>query len=160
MASRWICLDDSEIDFIKPYLAASDDKKQTNLLKRLERSQQKISVYSAKAKGKDLQFWVCERLSKLLGIPYDQQDDSCLIHSREMGQAGKDIILRGEAKARFPFVIECKSTEYFDLVSSIKQVQANTKEGEDWILVHKRKSLAHPIIVMEWTAFEKHLQIR
>ena len=54
-----------------------------------------IKTSSAKAKGRSLQQWVCQKISDLLNIPWGKDE---LIASREMGQSGVDIRLIGEAQ--------------------------------------------------------------
>lgn len=88
-----------------------------------------------------------------MGLEFAQGDDQCLIHSREMGQHGKDIILRGEAHKRFPFSIECKNTETLPLPEVIRQAKENTGDDEDWLVVHKRKAIKDPIVIMDWNTF-------
>ena len=107
-------------------------------IKKIERELKPISVSSRKAKGRNLQYKVCEMLGEKLGIEFNQSDDNCLIHSREMGQHGTDIVLRGEAGERFPFSIECKNQEKLNLNEAIKQAKEN-KGDRDWIVIHKKK---------------------
>ena len=76
-----------------------NDKKQKEckrLIKKLKNAQKTIKVSSRKGKGRGLQYWVCERIAGMFGINFVQSDDTCLVHSREMGQHGTDIVLRGE----------------------------------------------------------------
>jgi len=120
----------------------------------LEKTGKKIKVSSAKGKGRNLQKWVCERISELTGIPYDQSDDYCLIHSREMGQSGLDVILRGEAKEKFPFSCECKATETFSLVAAIKQVKEAQLPDTDWLVIHRQKAVPETVVVCSWNTFE------
>ena len=129
-------------------------KDQQKLRKQCIRALTPLKHASAKAKGRDLQKFICKEIGEITGIPYDQQDDCCLIHSREMGQAGSDVILRGEALKKFPYSIECKNTESLALYNAIEQVWANTREGTDWAVIHKKKN-SKPIIVLEWEAFKK-----
>jgi hypothetical protein len=158
MANRWVCLTDQEINSIKDFVgsmgAKGDHPALSNALKKMEKSQKRIAISSAKDKGRMLQKWVCEKISKLTGIPYNQQDDNCLIHGREMGQAGVDVVLRGKARRMFPFDIECKSTEQLSLISTIHQAQQNTAEDRHWMIVHKCKALPIPIAIMSWETFE------
>ena len=113
-----------------------------------------IKTSSAKAKGRKLQQWVCKRISERFGFPYDQQDDQCMIHSREMGQQGTDVVLRGEALMRFPFAIECKNQESMSLVDSVNQARDNLKPPyKYWMLVHKRKRFKKPIVIMDFDDF-------
>lgn len=153
---KWVNLSNKEISYLsKAMMFLFKTKEYKSIEKKLENLNKKISVSSAKAKGRNLQYWVCEKISKLLGIPFNQQDDDCLIHSREMGQAGADIILRGEAGKKFPFSIECKSSESLNLVGTIEQVKSNTKPNQDWIIVHKKKAIPNPIVIMDWDCFER-----
>jgi hypothetical protein len=145
MPSKWINLTDDERKQIK--------EKIPSLAKKMEHK--KISVSSAKAKGRNLQHWVCERISKILNLPYAQADDQCLIHSREMGISGLDIVLRGEAFKAFPFSIECKSSEQLNLVDTIEQASANCIKNTDWLIVHRRKAIPNPIVIMSWETFER-----
>ena len=52
-----------------------------------------------------------------------------------MGQSVVDITLRDEALQKFPFSIECKSTESINLRDFIQQAKSNQKEGTDWMVV-------------------------
>lgn len=114
----------------------------------------RITVRSGKAKGQKLQKLVCEKISETFGIPFDNQDDSCEIHSRESGQSGTDVILRGKAAQVFPFDVECKNTEQWNLPSAIEQAKANTKPGRDWLVVLK-KNRVEPIVVLDIDTFFK-----
>lgn len=106
------------------------------------------SVSSRKAKGRRLQYWVAEKVATLLGVTFDQQDDTCPVHSREMGQSGSDVYIRDKELAkRFPYSIECKNTETFSMYSTIKQVKANTKPGQEWVIFHK-KNHSDPVAVI------------
>lgn len=115
-----------------------------------------ISTSARKAKGRSLQQWTCQKISDLLGIPWGQDE---LIASREMGQSGTDIRLIGEAQERFPFSVECKHQEKWNIPAWIRQAQDNQKEGTDWLLVVK-KNRAKPIIIMDADRFFDLLQER
>ena len=162
MANKWVCFTQKEVlDLIH----LTEDKKYfKNIHRKLQSNHNKkrITISSAKAKGRNLQYWICEKISKLINIPFDQQDDSCLIHSREMGQHGKDIILRGEAQILFPYSVESKASESLNLMETIEQSESNQDKNTDWMIVHKRKALAEPIVILSWRGFEKtfnHLPI-
>jgi hypothetical protein len=114
-------------------------------------SKRKITIKSAKAKGRNLQKWVAEKISKLIGIPVGKDE---LISSREMGQSGTDILLIGKALELFPFSIECKSTESWQIHEAIKQAKTNQKKDTDWLLVMKR-SREDPVIIMDAERFFK-----
>lgn len=150
--SKTIKLEKKEILYLSSLLIGKDCIK---LRKKLQRALTPIKTSSAKAKGRNLQKWVCGKISEIIDIPYDQQDDQCLIHSREMGQAGVDIILKGEALERFPFSIECKNTEGFSIGPTITQIENNLILGTDWIIVHKKKMYKQPLVMMYWETFQK-----
>lgn len=115
----------------------------------------RIKVSSAKAKGRRLQIWVCHQISCLLNIPYGYEDDM-LIQPRIMGQQGVDVILHGEALNKFPYSVECKSTEKIALYEAIKQAQSNQIAGREWLVIHKKNKFP-PIVVMDATHFFKLL---
>jgi len=124
---------------------------------KLEKSlikKEPIKISSRKAKGRNLQYWVCNKISELIDIPYNQSDDQCLIHSREMGQHGNDVILRGEALKLFPFSIECKNSESFNLINTLDQVNNNKTKNTDIMIVYKNKKIK-PIVIIDWETFEK-----
>ncbi len=117
----------------------------------------RITVSSAKAKGRRLQQWVAKKISDVTGIECGKD---CLIESREMGQDGVDVKLYGIAKEKFPFSVECKNQESWSIIQYIKQAKTNNLKGTDWILFLK-KNLHEEIVVMDAKAFfdiyEQHL---
>ncbi len=149
-----ISLNGKELEFLLNMfltnLSLPNKIKFNTVYKKLKRALMPIKISSRKAKGRNLQQQVCRDIANILDIEYNQQDDNCLIHSREMGQAGKDIILRGIAKERFPYSIECKSVENLHLDKAIKQIKYNmTKEDIGFLIIHKKKN--QPILVtLEW----------
>lgn len=128
-------------------------EREDKLRRKIKKAGKTIKISSAKGKGRELQKKVCRDISEAIGIPYDQQDDECLIHSREMGQSGVDVILRGEAKGLFPYSIECKSAEAFSLNAAKGQAEDNQAEGTDWMIVHKRKVWKVPVVILDWRVF-------
>src|SRR4030066_247579 len=97
--SKSLQIEDNEIDKLLIYLSFIEDRDQIfvrKMISKLKRIRDKkpIKISSRKAKGRGLQKWLCQKISEMTGILYDQSDDSCLLHSREMGQSGTDVILR------------------------------------------------------------------
>lgn len=113
-----------------------------------------ISIASRKAKGRKLQQWLAQKISDLTGIPCGKDE---LIESREMGQAGVDIKLIGEAKEKFPFSIECKRQESWSVPAFIKQAKQNNMPDTDWLLVMKR-SREDAVICMDANAFMRLME--
>lgn len=148
-----------EAEIIKKALSAHygcEEKYAKKIISKLERAEKKIKTSSAKGKGRGLQYWVCERIAKMFGLEFIQSDDNCLVHSREMGQHGTDIVLRGKVFDNFPFDIECKSCESLSIPEWVRQARGNKKENRDWLLVFKKQTIGHePLVVMEWETFEK-----
>ena len=115
-------------------------------------SKERIAVSSAKDKGRRLQYQICAKISELLNIPWEQDNDNSLIKSRSMGQKGVDIILTGKAKELFLFSVECKWQETWSVPAWIEHAKSNQIEGTDWLLVCKR-SRQKPIVVMDADVF-------
>jgi len=109
----------------------------------------KISVQSAKAKGRSLQQWVCKQISAVTGLPWGP--DEC-IASREASQNGTDVRLVGPAKELFPFSVECKWQETWSIPAWIKQAKTNQMPDTDWLLVVKRSRM-NPIVVLDAQRF-------
>lgn len=99
-----------------------------------------------KAKGRKFQQEIAKRISEILDIPVEKDGD---IESRPMGQSGPDVILRGTAKELFPFVVETKFCEKWDIHKWIKQAR---HYGDNWLLFCK-KSRSKPIVVMDCDMF-------
>ena len=147
------------LDYVEEDAGNLTDK-QISLRKKLKRSLIPIKISSRKGKGRNLQKWVCKEISMLTSIPYKQSDDSCLIHSREMGQSGCDIILRGLAGQLFPFSVECKNSETLNLMKTIKQAKSNLKDLTDWMIVYKNKKLKRPVVIISWDCIMNLLKER
>lgn len=146
MPNRWIMMTEREQNEV---LLDNNGDYPKSLIKKIRAAQKTISISSRKGKGRGLQMWVCKKISKLIGIRFDNQDDQCLIHCREMGQSGTDVILRGIAQEEFPFSIECKNTESFNLVNTIEQVKNNVAKNTEWMIIHKRKAFPNPIVIID-----------
>ena len=118
------------------------DKKAEKLKAKIERSLKQIKPRSAKNKGLGWEKECCELISNLTGIEYNQSDDSSLIQARTMGLNGTDVILRGEARERFPFDIECKSCNSLSVPAWVKQAEDNCTELDNWLLLIKSPVLS------------------
>lgn len=109
----------------------------------------RISIPSAKAKGRQLQNWTCIQISRLLGLEWGKDEQ---IAPREMGQTGTDVRLVADAKELFPWSVECKWQEQWSIHEFIKQAKENRKKGTDWLLV-LRRSRQEPVVVLEAEVF-------
>lgn len=106
-----------------------------------------MKTSSAKAKGRRHQQEVAEMVRKHIrsqtGINVDDEDVTVSI----MGENGIDIKLSPLAKKYFPYDIECKNVEKIALWASLKQAEANTREGRKPMLVIKRNRTPAYVIV-------------
>lgn len=160
MANKMVSLSTDEIKELLVMIQTSGKvhDELSRISRKLEKATQRIKVRSAKQKGLNLQKWVCEEISEMTGIEYDQSSDQSEISSRPSGQHGTDVILRGEALKQFPYSVECKSSESLNLVETIDQSKANVVKGTDWLIVHRRKAIPDPIVIMDWKTFKKLLR--
>lgn len=115
-------------------------------------TKKKISIQSAKAKGRELQKWVCQKISELTGEEWGSSGDDKPIESRPMGQSGTDIRMESHVREMFPYSVECKRQENWAIPAWVKQAKENEMEGTDWLLVCRRSRM-EPIVVMDAEAF-------
>lgn len=115
-----------------------------------------IQVSSAKAKGRELQKWTCQKISDLIGLAWGPDE---MIASREGCQNGTDVRLVGPAKDLFPFSVECKWQETWSVLPWIEQARTNQLPGTDWLLVMK-KSRIKPVVVMDAERFFELLKTK
>ena len=104
----------------------------------------RISVASAKAKGRELQKWVCEWVSRITNEPWGKDAD---IESRPMGQSGVDVRIHPRLLKIFPYSIECKRQEKWAVHEWIKQAQSNQLPDTHWLLVARSSRMAPVVIV-------------
>jgi len=129
-------------------------KRRDALSKIIRSKPKKIKIQSAKDKGRRLQKWVCQRISELTGFPCGKD---CPIESRPMGQSGVDVRLEKQVLRKFPFSVECKSQESWNVHEWIKQAKGNQIEGTDWLLVCKR-SREEPVVIINAKSWFKIMQ--
>jgi len=117
-----------------------------------KRARQRISVASAKTKGRELQQWTAQRISQITGISCGKDED---IESRPGAQTGVDIILRGAAREAFPFGIECKSGEHIGWQAAIRQARDNAKKSRFpfWLVFLKTKRFKSRFVLLEAEIF-------
>lgn len=104
----------------------------------------RIKVSSAKAKGRNLQKLIAKKISELLDIPYGKDEE---IESRQMGGSGVDVVLSKRVLKLFPYSIECKNQERFNVVSAIQQTIDNQKENTEWLLFFTKNRFPTTVIM-------------
>lgn len=98
----------------------------------------RIKSSSAKDKGRRLQKLIAEKIGQLLGVTVGKDEP---VAPREMSQTGTDVRIVGEYRKKFPFAVECKWQEKWDIPGWIRQAEANVDTEKDyltWILFMKR----------------------
>ncbi|NIU01106.1 MAG: hypothetical protein GWN01_09325 [Nitrosopumilaceae archaeon] len=116
------------------------------------KTKSRIRISSAKQKARRLQRWVCCKISLLIDLPWGSSGQDQPIESRAMGQSGPDIRLERHACLLFPFSVECKCQEKWNVHSWIDQAQSNKRPGTDWLIVAKR-SRKTPVVIMDAETF-------
>jgi hypothetical protein len=159
---KQIRLNEDELKFLKDKLhcmfLANPKGVSKSILKKLDK-ERVITRRTAKQKGMNLQKWVCQKLCDIIGIEYDQKNDDCEIRSREGGQHGADVVMRGSAAELLPFSIECKNSEQFGMQTTLEQVKANQKEGTEWVIVYKSSNMEQPVVIIDWNMFERYVKL-
>jgi len=163
MASRSFNLTSEDIqaiiDAMEAYPTAEKDCLQPRMrrvIAKITRPVKKIKPSSAKAKGRKLQQWTMLKIAQLLKYKIPAEMDLSAIKSREMGQAGVDVVIKS-AKMRkaFPFAIECKNQEQVSLPAWLRQAQANiTDTMPHFMLIIHNKLISKPVIVIDWAGLE------
>ena len=111
----------------------------------------RIQVSSAKAKGRELQKWVCSRISKLTGV--DTGKD-CPIESRPMGQSGCDVRMEQSILKLFPFSVECKAQETWSVSAWVEQAKKNLIRNTSWLLfIRKSRMNPHALVILDADTF-------
>ena len=100
-----------------------------------------MKTQSAKAKGRNLQKWVVNKLIETFDIhPED-------IKSCSMGAGGEEVVMARAARERFPFSVECKNVEKLNVWDAYEQAKANSN-GYEPIVVMK-KNHKKPLVVLD-----------
>ena len=100
-----------------------------------------MKTQSAKAKGRNLQKWVVNKLIEEFDIhPED-------IKSCSMGAGGEDVVMARAARERFPFSVECKNVEKLNVWDAYEQAKANSN-GYEPIVVMKKNG-KKPLVVID-----------
>ena len=98
-----------------------------------------MKIKSAKAKGRNLQNLVRDKLRKIFvdnwtKMPKLEYDD---IKSQTMGMPGEDIVLSPAARKYIPFSFECKNVERLQFWKTVEQAEGNSNGRTPVIVVKK-----------------------
>jgi hypothetical protein len=113
---------------------------------------QRISRQSAKQKARQLQQYACERIARLTGYTWGKQGEDHPIESRPMGQAGADVRLETHVLKEFPFSVECKRMERWQVPQWAEQAKQNRLPGTYWLIIAK-KNRQRPVAILDADTF-------
>jgi len=100
-----------------------------------------MRTQSAKAKGRNLQKWVVQKLIETFNIhPED-------IKSCSMGAGGEDVVMARAAREKFPFSVECKNVEKLNVWEAYEQAKANCNGYEPIVIM--KKNHKKPLVVLD-----------
>jgi len=109
-----------------------------------------MKTQSAKAKGRNLQKWVVQKLIETFDIhPED-------IKSCSMGAGGEDVVMARAAREKFPFSVECKNVEKLNVWDAYEQAKANCNDYEPIVIM--KKNHKKPLVVLDAEHFIKLVQ--
>ena len=98
-----------------------------------------MKTSSAKAKGRNLQKWVRDKLLEI--YPQLSKDD---IRSTSMGAGGEDILFSQLARQWMPYTIECKSRHAISVYSWLEQ-----RQGSDYTpICFAKANHKNPIVIL------------
>ena len=112
-----------------------------------------MKTKSAKAKGRNLQNFVRDKLRKIFvdqwtKVPKLEYDD---IKSQTMGMGGEDIVLSPKAKQFIPYSFECKNKERLNIWQSIEQCEENSNGSIPVVVIKRNRSKIYAIMEFdEW----------
>lgn len=106
-----------------------------------------MKTQSAKAKGRRLQQWVRDILTKIFHL---EEGD---LESRSMGAGGEDVMMSPLARRKFPYSIECKNTEKINVWKAYDQAKANCKQYEPLLVIKKNNT--KPLVLVDAEHFFK-----
>lgn len=97
-----------------------------------EPKKKRISVQSAKAKGRNFQKWVRDKILEL--FPVLEPDD---VKSTSMGAGGEDVQLSPAARRMIPISVECKAKAKIAIYKDYEQAVANAPANMEPVLFMK-----------------------
>lgn len=106
-----------------------------------------MKTSSVKAKGRNLQNFVRDRIRALFSLPDED------VVSTPMGVSGMDVQLSQRAREVCPYAFEAKSYARIAIYSWWKQAVENKGELSPILVVKQNRS--EPLVIMSWENFEE-----
>lgn len=104
-----------------------------------------MKTSSAKAKGRNLQKYVCNCILGLFSAL-----ESSDVSSRSMGARGCDVLLSAAARRLLPISIECKSHARYAVYKDYEQASSNAEGLEPVLVIKQNKSKPLAIIDLDY----------
>lgn len=98
---------------------------------------------SCKAKGRNLQNWICERVREVFSL---SQND---VKPAIMGESGIDIKLSDKARKEFPYAIEAKNVERLNVYQAWHQAITNAADEELIPMLIIKKNRETPLMIID-----------
>ena len=105
----------------------------------------RITVQSAKGKGRRLQQFVRDKILDLFKEELEPDD----VRSTSMGASGEDVQLSPLARRKFPFSIETKNQEKLNLWTALIQAEANAKDNIPLLVFKRNRSKAYACLELD-----------
>jgi len=107
---------------------------------------------SRKSKGRGFQNYIVADIRRITGLCDDD------VRSNGMGQPGADVVLSTHGKKTFPYAVECKRTESWNIHEWWRQAERNANlEGLKPLLVLRRNNESARVM-MKWGDFLELVQ--
>lgn len=103
-----------------------------------------ITRSAAKAKGREFQNWVRQKILEAFGSL--EPDD---VKTAVMGESGEDIKLSPAARKVFPYSVECKRLAKIAVYSMYEQAQANAGSNQPVVFMRADRKKALVLIDAE-----------
>ena len=109
---------------------------------------------SRKNKGKKLENYVGKAIADAIGEKYGRYE---MVRPAFGGEPGRDVILIGIASEKYPFSVECKNQEKWNLPVYIEQAIKNCQPGTDYqVIISKNRFEPHVIMRLDvWLDYWK-----
>ena len=111
-----------------------------------------IKTSSAKAKGRNFQQWVRDKI--YIAFPHLEEGD---VRSTSMGASGEDLQLSPAARKVFPYSVECKAHKSFAIYKVLEQASSNCPKGAEPIALIKGDR-QRPLAVLDAEHFFQLIQ--
>ena len=108
-----------------------------------------MKTRSAKNKGMRLQKLVGQMIADAIGEKFGYGET---VRSAFASEVGRDIVLTGSALEKYPFSVECKNQEKWNIGAYIAQAAKNRQMGTEYQVIISKNNF-DPHVIMRLDAF-------